>query len=174
MSDLVDSLSACEDAEIALELEELVNAVNDLEDNLIRQYESDGDDNADDDDSLDRRIYEASQSNNSILSGTPGNIMSAKSDFSEQERQEQSSDDGDDDDASDSNNVSDQSIPFSPKRTMDLLLYLQHRSTAASSNSEEYAEEEWENDDDNGYVIVAVSEEEFVEYDEVRTSIFAF
>jgi len=159
MSDLVD------DAEIASELKELVNAVNDLEDNLIRQYESDGDDDGDDDDSLDQRVYEANQSNNSFL--TNNLVMSPKSDISEQELHDGLSDDGNNE--NDSNDVSDQSIPFSPKRTMDLLLYLQHRSTAPSheGTSEEYAEEEWENDDDNGYVVVAVSEEEFVEYDQV-------
>ena len=53
---------------------------------------------------------------------------------------------------------------LSSHRTIEMLLYLQNRSLSLGSSPNL---DEWENDDDNGLVIINISKEEFVEFDQV-------
>lgn len=193
MEDPAKVFNDCGGFEVGQELEELVDAVNNLEESLIRQYESDGENDSnnddDDDDSLnEKKKYLAKLSSNSMMDfeNIVATAKSIRSKLNEEEEYIENAEDDNEDEYDDNiNDLSNDSMPFSPKRTIDLLLYLHQRSinhhaTHASTESvsqshdeedegrSEGGDEEWVNDDDNGYVVVTVSEQEFIEYDQVK------
>lgn len=58
---------------------------------------------------------------------------------------------------------------LSSHRTIEMLLYLQNRSLSLGSSPNL---DEWENDDDNGLIVINISKEEFVEFDQVCCVLF--
>lgn len=52
---------------------------------------------------------------------------------------------------------------LSSHRTIEMLLYLQNRSLSLDS----LLIDEWENDEDNGLIVINISKDEFVEFDQV-------
>lgn len=59
---------------------------------------------------------------------------------------------------------------LSSHRTMEMLLYLHNRSLSLDSLNFD----EWDNDDDTGLVVINISKEEFVEFDQVSFTLPLF
>ncbi len=136
--------------EVALELEKLVDSVHSLEDNLNRQYESSDEEDITSDNFKNRII---NSKNANISNNLSENDISVT--------------------VSDSSNNNSPNAKSSPSKMVDLLLHLQYRvQNELSSNSQDVADG-WDNDDDNGYEICTVSEEEYLEYDQVQILSFS-
>ena len=140
-------MNSSQNNEIASELEQLVDSVEKLEENLIRQFESSDEEDLTSDKFKNKIMKSQNISQNSI---SENEISMTASDVS----------------------YNSSLSPKSPNKMVDVLLHLQDRMQKELNGSEDG--DDWENDDDNGYMICTVSEEEFLEYDQVPFILFLY